>query len=227
MWQQQLSSMTNAVCLVNSQPQKWAKVSFMLGKAIAAWGGRRFYSSACKHQYLFPHTCREKKKIKELQTHGAEFEVSLCDVSSMTPTLSMMIEAVRTHTLTHTNITPSMSLTALRWAYPPPSLTSPSSAISFVFGQMQCSGPGGSNTVCGAITQIQSVITHSDFTYFFPFCSLYFHCVCKIWAQQEGFLWAYKAFFQYEEKFVIPDVMLWPMYWLIWPVWQAIIWVEC
>lgn len=98
-----------------------------------------------------------------------KFEVSHCDVCAMTPTLSSWLK-LHTHTFRHTNLTPSMSRAALRWTYPPQSLTLPSSAISFVFSQMRCSRPGGSNTVWGAITQKQSVTIHCDlFLYYYYF----------------------------------------------------------
>lgn len=110
------------------------------------------------------------------------------------PNTELVIKAAHAPTFTHTNIPPSVSLAALQWTHPPSSLTSPSSAISFVFGQMRCSGPGGSSTVCGAITQKQSVTTYSDFLFFSPqfFVLQPLH---KIWAQQDGFLWIYFFFF--------------------------------
>lgn len=51
------------------------------------------------------------------------------------------IKSARVATLTHTNMMPSVSLAALQTTYPLSFLTLPSSAISFVFGEMQCSGP--------------------------------------------------------------------------------------
>lgn len=51
------------------------------------------------------------------------------------------IKSARVATLTHTNMMPSVSLAALQTTYPLSSLTLQSSAISFDFGEMQCSGP--------------------------------------------------------------------------------------
>lgn len=86
---------------------------------------------------------------------------------SYDPHTELMFKLAQAHTFPHTNITPSMSLAAPWWTPPLQSLTSPSSAISFVFGQMQCNGPGGSNTLYGAITQKQSVTTQPEFKFFF------------------------------------------------------------
>lgn len=95
---------------------------------------------------------------------------------------------IRNSAQTHTSITPSMSLAALRWTYPPQSLTLPSSAISFVFGQMRCSRPGGSNTVWGAITQKQSVTNHSAFIFLYSSC---------LTSPEHSFLWIHKHIFLY------------------------------
>lgn len=99
------------------------------------------------HVHNASATNKRRMGGKKPHAQDVEFEVNLCDVYAMTLALSSW-STWHTHTrCAHTNITPSMSRAALRWTRPPQSLTSPSCAISFVFGQMQCSGPGGSNTV--------------------------------------------------------------------------------
>lgn len=57
------------------------------------------------------------------------------------PHTETVIKSACVATLTRTNMMPSVSLAALQTTYPLSSLTLPSSAISFVFGEMRCSRP--------------------------------------------------------------------------------------
>lgn len=126
------------------------------------------------------------------------------------PHTELMIEVTRTHISTHKHRTQHEPSCPAVDPIHRDSLTLPSSTISFVFGQMQCSGPGGSNTLCGAITQKQSVTTHSDFMFF----SLALSILCTSTASQDlstaGWLSLnLQVFFppQYKDKFVIVNVI--------------------
>ena len=125
-----------------------------------------------------------------------EFEVSLRGVCALTPTRSSWSKShayisTHKHHTRHEHSCPAVG--PVHRGSP----TSPSSTISFVFGQMQCSRPGGSNTQCGTIS--------------FP---LFFilqlpHQICP---QRDGFPYNLRLSFcfflpWYKDKFVFASVI--------------------
>lgn len=68
--------------------------------------------------------------------------------------------------------------------------------------------------MCGAITQKQSVTTHSDFMVLFLY-SLYFNRFATSEHSRVASFEFTRVFFQHKDKFVILNVVLWPIYQLL------------